>query len=567
MRILHIDTPRSLTTTVKPFDFDAAAYLDSFDIAYDSIDINICFWQFILGKVGSSLDIQEYLFYPGIDSASIQELDRALQVIITELNIPLSPFGFLFDDYIVTSTIGIQELCKSFSGFEIIHEFVESRLKPVLYTSEIPDLISFGIDSNQSLVFAALFATALRNFLPAQVKLGIGKHNYENFSLTFWREKLEEAQNLNSIFDFILYEEEYCQQSLVKLCDCSTIPHNRGEIPQGSKNHQKQDFCTRMAAYKTLIDRSHYQEFWCINPKKIVYLMPLSRNKCYWKKCTFCVQINKHIADSFYSEESEIKIALASIQAVYDLGIRYIIFNDEAATPKNVAVLCQFLEAEHIQDLSWTVRIIADTNFGDLLIERMAKMGCREVLFGLETVLPSTAQRMGKVSSSESEEEILSLLGQFGHRGIGIFLNLIYAFPTEPDTDFLTSFQFYQRAKSQIPGITVQFNKFALFNGSKIFRSPEQYGVTIIPPEAECDLQLVFDYVDRFGRHYSDPPNQDYFLESLEMDKAELDTVDDYFLELLFQINYASFGFIYKSQTNQNLMRYVLTDYKNGKLS
>ena len=73
--------------------------------------------------------------------------------------------------YSVTSTIEIQELCKSFSGFEIIHEFVESRLKPVFYTSEIPDLISFGIDSNQSLVFAALLATALRKFLPAQVKL------------------------------------------------------------------------------------------------------------------------------------------------------------------------------------------------------------------------------------------------------------------------------------------------------------------------------------------------------------------------------------------------------------
>jgi radical SAM superfamily enzyme YgiQ (UPF0313 family) len=561
MRIIHIDTPRSLTTTIKPFDFDAATYLDTVGITYDSIDINIAFWQFLFSKVGSKLNIGKHLFYPASSSDSLRELDNVLEEINTTLNIPLSAFGFSFDDCIVTSTREIREFCENFSASKLIHEFVESILKEVLYADEVPQVITLGIDSNQSLTFAALLATVLRQFVPPQVKIGIGKHSYENFSLTFWREKLEKSKNLNSIFDFLIYEEEYFKESLVKLCDCSPRIDQAVRVSYEPENHAKEDFNSLVAKYKTLIEKSHYQKFWDIPPQNLVYLMPLSRNKCYWKRCTFCVQINKHLEDRFYSEESEITVALASLQAVYDLGIRYIIFNDEAATPKNIAALCQFLEAEHIGDLQWTVRIIADKNFRASLIERMAKMGCREVLFGLETVLPSTAQRMGKVSSTASEEQLMALLSHFGHRGIGIFLNLIYAFPTESDSDFLTSFRFYQRAKAQVPGITVQFNKFALFYGSAIFRSPEQYDLTIVPAEPDCDLQLIFDYIDKFGRRYSDARNQDYFFESLDVDESELDAIqDESLLELLFQISYASFGFIYKCQTNQNLMRHVLTN-------
>ncbi|MBD2513762.1 radical SAM protein [Nostoc sp. FACHB-973] len=558
MKIIHIDIPRSLTTTIKPFDFDTAAYFNNLDIAYDSVDINIEFWQFLLDKVENGLNIEEDIFYPKICPSSIRELNYAIEKINTSLHIPFSPFGFSFDEHLVYSIAGVQKLCETFYGFEAINEFIQLRLSSILQTDEIPAVISLGIDSNQALGFAAIFATALKRLLPTQVKIGIGKHSYENFSLSFWFDQLDKSQALSSIFDFIIYQEEYFGQSLVKLCG---VTDEQVQCALTHANNCKEDnISNRTTVYKTLIQQSHYQVFWNIKPEKLVYLMPLSRNKCYWKRCTFCVQINKHIADRFYSESSEIKIALATIQAIYDLGIRHIIFNDEAATPKNVAELCQFLEDKNIHDLQWTVRIIADANFGDSLIAQMAKLGCREVLFGLETVLPDTAQQMGKVSASASEEEVMLLLSRFGHRGIGIFLNLIYAFPTESDADFLTSFQFYQKAKVHIPGITVQFNKFALFYKSKIFQFPEQYGVTVINEQPNFDLQLVFNYVDKFGRRYSDPPNQQYLLESLEMDESELDEVDQNFLETLFQINYASFGFIHKCQTNQNLMRHVLPD-------
>ncbi|OUL37135.1 hypothetical protein BV372_03830 [Nostoc sp. T09] len=556
MKIIHIDIPHSLTTTIKPFDFDTAAYLNNLDIAYDSIDINIEFWQFLLNKIESSLNIEEDIFYPKICPTSIRELNYTVEKIHTSLHIPLSAFGFSFDEHLVYSIAGIQKLCETFNGFETINEFIQLRLSSILQNEKIPTIISLGIDSNQALGFAAIFATALRRLLPTQVKIGIGKHSYENFSLSFWSDQLDKSQALSSIFDFIIYHEEYFKQSLVKLCGVSD-EQVQCALTQAN-NYGEQNIDTRTTVYKTLIQQSHYQAFWNIRPEKLVYLMPLSRNKCYWKRCTFCVQINKHIADRFYSESSEIKIALATIQAIYDLGIRHIIFNDEAATPKNVSELCQFLEDKNIHDLQWTVRIIADANFGDSLIAQMAKLGCREVLFGLETVLPTTAQQMGKVSASASQEEVMSLLSRFGHQGIGIFLNLIYAFPTESDADFSTSFQFYQKAKVQIPGITVQFNKFALFYKSKIFQSPEQYGVTIIHEQPNFDLQLVFNYIDKFGRQYSEPPNQQYLLESLEMNESELDEVDQNFLETLFQINYASFGFIHKCQTNQNLMRHVL---------
>jgi hypothetical protein len=557
-RVIHMDVPRALTTKIKPFDFDGASYLNDLGIYYSSIDINIEFWNFLFEKLESSVGIESHLFYPEVSIDSIQELNRIINNINQKLKIPLSPSGFIFDYYLVSSTAGLYELCDSFNGYDTIRDFIRDKLINTLKRDGTPDIISLGIDSSQSLGFAALFATALSELVSSKVKIGVGKHNYEDFSLNFRRDSLEKSNNLELIFDFIIYQEEYFGQELANLS--TVIDRNSENLsqPLASETQQKLD---KALIYKKLIEGSQYQLFWGLDPIKLVYSMPLSRNKCYWKKCTFCVQINKHISDRFYSESSEVEIACATVRVMYDLGVRYIIFNDEAATPKNVSDLCDFLEGEDIQDLKWTVRAIADPNFGDSLIERMANQGCREVLFGLETVLQSTAKQMGKVSDSASEEDLMTLLCKFGDRGIGIFLNLIYAFPTESDEDFLTSFNFYQRAKSILPSITIQLNKFSLFYGSKIFKSLDDYELKIIPEVVDLDLQLIFNYIDKFGRQFSDPPNQQYLYESLEMDVTELAMFDLNFLETFFHINYASFGFIYKCHTNQSLSRYILSRF------
>lgn len=565
MQILHLDLPRALTTTIKPFDFEAAKYLEGNNISYDSIDINIVFWQFLFKQAGSQLNLETHLFAPKINASNILELEKTIDGINTNIDLPISIFGFTFDENIVLSTLNIRKFCNNFFHlkiFAIIELFIDEKLKNILFDNELPQVITLGIDSHQSLTFAALFAQAIKKIISPNIKIGIGKHSYENFSLSFWEKDREVNENLHSIFDFVIYHEEYHKENLVEIFIKLNAETHITQPKTIESLNAEETISERIEKYTELINKSNYQNFWAINPEKLVYFMPLSRNKCYWKKCTFCVQINKHVSDSFYSEDSEKLINLTALKILYQQGIRHIIFNDEAAIPKNIENLCIFLEQEKMSDLKWSVRIIANKNFQPLLIKRMRDNGCTEVLFGLETIFPTTAQSMGKVSSQTSESQIISLLENFSSQKIGIFLNFIYAFPTESEADFKKSYDFYQRIKNQIPGITVQFNKFALFYGSQIFNFPEEYNIKIVPSAPNHDITLIFDYVDRFGRQFSDAPNEEYFLESLEMNQKNLDVINDNsgFYSILFQLNYASFGFIYKCKTNYNLMNYVMSN-------
>jgi hypothetical protein len=114
MQILHIDLPRALTTTIKPFDFEVAEYLKINNIFYDSIDINIIFWQFLFKQAESKLNLEKNLFAPEIKISSIRELEKIVDNISTQFDLPISIFGFAFDENIILSTSNIKKLCNNF---------------------------------------------------------------------------------------------------------------------------------------------------------------------------------------------------------------------------------------------------------------------------------------------------------------------------------------------------------------------------------------------------------------------------------------------------------------------
>ena len=109
----------------------------------------------------------------------------------------------------------------------------------------------------------------------------------------------------------------------------------------------------------------------------------------------------------------------------------------------------------------------------------------------------------------------------------------------------------------------MQFNKFSLFYGSDIYRSPAAFGVELLEEAiADNDLKTVFSYRDAFGRSDATLPDMEYFAASMDMDKRQMEKAEETlgfdYIHALFLINYASFGLIHKDKVNENLFHRLI---------
>lgn len=541
-RVLHLDMPRAFTTTLKTFDFRTAAALQHNSVFFDQADLNSDFWAFAIRKIVPDLELSHF-FAPHVSPEIVAKFVHFLSVMRDDYDLPLTPSGFHFGE-LADSTSHIGQAISVPVWHDLVNGYLDRILPLIRLEDDALRVVSLGVDSANSLFFACAFARALRGRLSKNIKLILGKHSYENFSLALRKDQIQRSGRLAEFFDDVVYHEEQFAASLFDSC------HGKNEFKLADADSD--------SAPSFLIDRSVYMQALSMPASHYVCSMPLSRNKCYWKKCTFCVQIKKHLADESYPESGELASALDEITCLQEKGFRYFLFNDEAVPPAKLRRLCDFLEASQI-DVKWTVRMIADADIKEELIARMAATGCFEVLIGLESVSPQTSARMGKVSYNEDEIALSRMLKRFSEQGIHLFLTFIYGFPTESTEEFERTSAFAGHLQDNVPRIAVRFNKFHLFFGSDVYLAPDAFELRFVQAdEPEADLRLVFEYEDKFGRRYSDSPDQRYFLTSIKMQPeafAELIESKGYlYFASMFQINYASFGLLYKAQTSRKLL-------------
>lgn len=542
IRALHIEVPRALTTTVKPPDFRLARELVAHGIECDFADLNMHFWSHVLGAGTSGLCI-EHFFAPHLSKAVVNKLGIALAEIRERSQLPLTPMGCDFG-LAAQSSLRISPLLQRSPR---LAKFLEGYFEQLAGQLGLADanlrLISLGVDSQHSLILGCAMATQLRKLVGGRSKIVLGKHGYENFSLRHKRNSIQANRALDEFLDAVVFNEEELSGHLVKLCG-RPIARSAAALPADFESE--------------LLDRARFLPLLPAAPDLCAVYLPLSRNRCYWNRCTFCIQIRKHAVQNQYENSSELKSAFREISALRQAGFRYFIFADEAMSPANIRRLCDFLEGQGI-DIKWTPRLIADTDFDEELVRRMARLGCFEVLFGLETASPDTAKAMGKVSADAGAADIMALAQRFGDVGVAMFINLIYGFPTEGDVEFEQTFRLLADIRTRVRGITAQFNKFALFHGSDVHTDPARFGLRRVEQErAEIDLKLTYDYEDRFGRMGSTPANAKYFAASLGLEfQAYRKLVALHgaeFVGAAFQLNYASFGLIHKDSTGEELV-------------
>ena len=214
-RILHLDVPRGLTTTLRSFDFRSAAQFAKQGIRFDQADLNSVYWQFVLRTVSETASLDDY-FHPRVSLETVCELASCLKQ-LNNRGIPISPQGLDFG-HCADSTNSIELALGSAAIRRFLADFVDDIVSNLNLAEDAPQLVSLGSISANTLIVACAIAQILRQHLPRETKIVLGKHSYENFSLALREKDIRANGRLEKYFDHVIFHEEYFIDELLNLC-------------------------------------------------------------------------------------------------------------------------------------------------------------------------------------------------------------------------------------------------------------------------------------------------------------------------------------------------------------
>ena len=121
----------------------------------------------------------------------------------------------------------------------------------------------------------------------------------------------------------------------------------------------------------------------------------------------------------------------------------------------------------------------------DALIDKLARSGMSEVLFGLESGSEETLRRMRKKFSLSTAERVFR---RFHEAGVSVTVSVIFGHPGESEREFYRSLSFLRRNAENVDWFLL--NCLGLYGDCDITRHPEKYGVdvqTLSPTEWVSD--------------------------------------------------------------------------------
>jgi hypothetical protein len=212
----------------------------------------------------------------------------------------------------------------------------------------------------------------------------------------------------------------------------------------------------------------------------------LTARGCYYGKCAFCNQ--GYGGDEPYSQLSAGRVVEQMICLREQYGARHIFFADEAITPRNLREMSSRLE-EMGAPVEWITCVRFEKALTQGLLSRMARAGCRMLLFGLEAAAQSTVRAIDKGIRVAEVERILR---QSAEAGIWNHLFFFFGFPGETIEDAQETldliYKHKQHSHSAAPGT------FLLERYAPAHLHPRRYGIEQISDPPEKDLAIYFDY-------------------------------------------------------------------------
>jgi radical SAM superfamily enzyme YgiQ (UPF0313 family) len=203
---------------------------------------------------------------------------------------------------------------------------------------------------------------------------------------------------------------------------------------------------------------------------------------CPYRRCAFCTHhqnIKYHILDLGKIKEA-------------------IVFNKM----KKVCFIDDDFALTHLENLADIVRPLGITWWCQLrpvkklipLLPKLYASGLRSVAWGVESGSQKILDRMDKGTELEDIEAVLAK-----SKDLGIFnmTYVMFGFPTETEEDVKTTIRFLRKNKKSIDLISP--STFGLQKGSRIFESPQEFGIKDITLVKRSLLGEKINYVPESG--------------------------------------------------------------------
>jgi Radical SAM superfamily len=214
---------------------------------------------------------------------------------------------------------------------------------------------------------------------------------------------------------------------------------------------------------------------------------------CYWKKCSFCDVSLDYIGR--YDKPSTDLIMQRIRSLIAETGETGFHLVDEAAPPAGLRALAKRLIAEKLT-ITWWGNIRFEKTFTAELCELLAQAGCVAVSGGLEVASDRLLELMKK---GVTVEQVARVTRAFTDAGIMVHAYLMYGFPTETVQDTIDALERVRQLFAAGCIHSAYWHRFAATAHSPIGLNPEQYGITLRPPQNILFAHNDVDFHDPVG--------------------------------------------------------------------
>jgi radical SAM superfamily enzyme YgiQ (UPF0313 family) len=200
---------------------------------------------------------------------------------------------------------------------------------------------------------------------------------------------------------------------------------------------------------------------------------------CYWHRCGFCDTSLDYIGRYL---PTPVDVLVRQIEDVIrQTGQTGFHFVDEAMPPALLRRLAEALIERRIQ-ITWWGNIRFDKGFTPELAELLARSGCVAVTGGLEAATDRLLTLMDKGFTLGQAARVMRA---FAEAGVLVHAYLMYGFPSQTAQDTVDALEFVRQLFEAGYLHSAHWHRFALTVHSPIYRTPERYGIRLLPmPEA-----------------------------------------------------------------------------------
>jgi len=354
--------------------------------------------------------------------------------------------------------------------------FKEKFLQSILDVK--PDILGIAICFFEQLIPAFTLASLIReNNKSLHITAG-------GSMITILKDKLLDFPEFFEIFDtFISHEGEVPLLNLVKtleaekaISDVSGILYKKGNkvintgtpSPVSIKEIPPPDF-------------SGFPLHLYFSPE--LYIPLTVTRGCSWNKCSFCAFSEAFDRKYRVKTGKEIAKDLKSLISKYDTN--YFEFSDNALPVKALISGLEILKDEDI-DVFWTGQAIPTSIFSEENSEKLHDLGCKLMMFGMETGCDRILSLMNK---NFKVKDLKEAIWNCHNAGLSVLVFVIIGFPGETEDEAEITLNFIKENREAIDFVCI--HPFALSSGSSLSSEPEKYGVVKLEEE---DLSTAFNY-------------------------------------------------------------------------